>query len=84
MKDEDRGQMYAELVIFIIGCIPVILCAVCFSLAGWTYVAVGETDFMHRLLTVGWILGCISFMFAIAGGMTLKSLPVEEDDESNI
>jgi len=89
MKDEivgssgDTGRMWGEIVAFSIGCIPVILCIACFGLAGWTYIAVGETAFMHRLLTVGSILGGISFMVAVCGAMVCSDTRtvVEDDDD---
>lgn len=83
MKDKDTGKMYGELVVFIIACIPVVLCAVCFGIAGLEYIANGETDLMHRLAVVGSILGGISFALAFCGAMAIResSQTEEEEDE---
>lgn len=85
MKDKDTGKMYAELTMFIIACIPVVLCAVCFGIAGLEYIANGETDLMHRLAVVGSILGGASFMFAISAALVHDNTrPAEGEEEDDV
>jgi len=81
MKDKGIGKMYAQFIIFIIRCIPVILCAICFGAAGWIYIDTGEIELLRHWMVVGLILGAISFAFAACGVLVSDPQPLTKDED---
>jgi len=80
MNEETNSNTVTQLIVFIIILIPAILTILCFVFAGIEYIIKDVTPLCERLMTVGGILGFITFVLCLTGSMAADTACQAEDE----
>lgn len=81
MSNPSQAKMWADIIIFFIALIPLVLSTICFGVAGLLFIIHDITPVIERLLVMGAGLIGIAFLFGFAGLVHKPDTPVEEDDK---
>lgn len=81
MSNPSEGEMWADIVRFLVALIPMILSVLCLGTAALLFVVHDVTPVVERLVTVGAIMMGISCVFGFSNLVHNSDTLVEEDED---